>query len=186
MKKEMLMFREEMCTFDMLSDDMLKDIAGGKIKDTSDKEWWEYILEAISAAGHCFTGESLVSTPDGEKAIKEIKRGDEVISLDAEGNKRVAKVAFVITPAKMPVVEVTFTNGRKWNTTETQWFYCGGDDYACVMDDQGKEALTKDGQRTGVKDVVKTERSELVYDFIVEGLNVMFINGIAAEGFSKD
>ena len=186
MKKEMLMYNEELCTFGILSDDVLKDIAGGKVKDTKDKEWWEYLLEALEAAGHCFTGECLVSTPEGEKAIREIQKGDEVISLDEEGNKRVAKVALCITPKQMPIVEVTFTNGRKWNTTETQWFYCGDDDYACVMDDQGKEALTQDGQRTGVKEVVKTERSEFVYDFIVEGLNVMFINGVAAEGFSTD
>ena len=31
---------------------------------------------------------------------------------------------------------------------------------------------------------LETGRSEMVYDFVVEGLNVMFINGIAAEGFS--
>ena len=110
-------------SFGILSDDMLKDIAGGKVKDTKDKEWWEYLLEALEAAGHCFTGECLVSTPEGEKAIREIQKGDEVISLDEEGNKRVAKVALCITPKQMP---------------------------------------------------------------IVEGLNVMFINGVAAEGFSTD
>lgn len=58
-----------------------------------------------------------------KKAIREIQKGDEVISLDEEGNKRVAKVALCITPKQMP---------------------------------------------------------------IVEGLNVMFINGVAAEGFSTD
>ena len=64
-------------SFGILSDDMLKDIAGGKVKDTKDKEWWEYLLEALEAAGHCFTGECLVSTPEGEKAIREIQKGDE-------------------------------------------------------------------------------------------------------------
>ena len=64
-----------------------------------------------------------MATPEGEKAIREIQKGDEVISLDEEGNKRVAKVALCITPKQMP---------------------------------------------------------------IVEGLNVMFINGVAAEGFSTD
>ena len=84
----------------------------------------------------------------------------------------------------MPILEVTFADGHKWNTTKTQWFFCGSDEYACVTDDQGKKALTAGGGRTGVANVLETGRSEMVYDFVVEGLNVMFINGIAAEGFS--
>ena len=49
---------------------------------------------------------------------------------------------------------------------------------------QGKTALTLDGGKAGVCSVAETDRKELVYDFVVEGLNVMFVNGIAAEGFS--
>ncbi len=170
----------------MLSEETLEKIAAGKIKDTSDKEWWEYVLEAFEAAGNCFTGESIVSTPEGSKPISEIRTGDEVISLDEAGNKRVARVIGVITPCEKPVVEVSFADGHKWNTTKTQWFYCGGDEYACVVDDQGKKALTLDGGKAGVRSVVETERNELVYDFVVEGLNVMFVNGIASEGYSVD
>ena len=47
-----------------------------------------------------------------------------------------------------------------------------------------KTALTLDGGKAGVCSAVETERKELVYDFAVEGLNVMFVNGVAAEGFS--
>ena len=126
----------------------------------------------------------MVATPHGAKAIREIRPGDEVVSLDPDGNQRVAKVTDVIEPREMPIVEVTFTDGHKWNTTKTQWFYCGGDEYAAVMDDQGKTALTLDGGKAGVRSVAETDRKELVYDFVVEGLNVMFVNGIAAEGFS--
>lgn len=177
---------ENICS---LSDDILENVTGGDgIKDTSDKSWWEYVVETVDAVakglGHCFTGECLVTTPDGVKAIKDIKTGDEVISLDKNGSKRNAKVTDVIVPREMPVIEVTFTDGNKWNTTKTQWFYCGDDTYACAADDQGRKALTLDGQSAGVIEVVETERKELVYDFVVDGLNVMFVNGIAAEGFS--
>ena len=180
--------RDESGSISILSNESLENVAGGKIKDTEDKEWWEYVVDTIDAiakgAGRCFTGESLVSTPDGPKAIKDVKAGDEVISLDKDGSKRVAKVTDVIAPFEKPVWEVTFTDGHKWNTTETQWFYCGGDAFGCVMDDKGAQALTQDGQKAGIASVAATGRSELVYDLIVEGLNVMFVNGVAAEGFS--
>ena len=171
-----------------LSNDMLAGIVGGRVKDTEDKAWWEYVVDTLDAVakglGHCFSVECLVSTPDGAKAIREIKAGDEVISLNNDGSRRIAKVIDVIEPREYPITEVTFTDGRKWNATKTQWFYCGDDEYACVMDDQGKKALTIDGESVGVENVVETGQSELVYDFVVEGLNVMFVNGIAAEGFS--
>lgn len=175
---------------DALPEDALANVVGGGggIKDTSDKEWWEYGVEALDAVlkglGHCFSGDSLVSTPSGTRAIRDVRPGDEVISLDQDGNQRVAKVTDVIEPYEMPIVEVTFTDGHKWNTTNTQWFYCGGDEYASVMDDQGKKALTLEGGKAGVRSVVETGRNEPVYDFVVEGLNVMFVNGVAAEGFS--
>ncbi len=173
-----------------LSENMLEAVVGGGggIKDTEDKEWWEYIVEGISAVtkglGHCFTGDCQVSTPEGPKAIREIRTGDEVISLDADGRKRVAKVIEMIAPREMPVVEVAFDNGSRWSATKTQWFYCGGDEYACVMNNSGSRALTLDGGTAGVQSAVETGRTEPVYDIVVEGLNVMFINGIAAEGFS--
>ena len=46
----MLVIKEENAILGILPDEMLKNIA--KIKDTADKEWWEYLLVALQAAGH--------------------------------------------------------------------------------------------------------------------------------------
>jgi len=81
---------------------------------------------------------------------------------------------------------VIFSDGTKWLTTETQWFYCGGDDYACIMNSGDKRALLEAGGSASVEKITVTERVERVYDFVIEGLNVMFINGVAAEGYSED
>ena len=190
MNKNTQKAEEKKNVFATVNEEKLDTVAGGKIKDREGKEWWEYALDVVHGVskglGHCFTGESTVSTPEGTKPIKDIKPGDEVLSLDKDGNIRTGKVVKVIEPAEMPVVEVTFTDGRKWNTTATQWFYCGGDDYACVLDAGDKKALTLDGKKIGVKTAVETGRKEMVYDFIVDDLNVMFINGVCAEGFSVD
>ena len=85
---------------------------------------------------------------------------------------------------EMPVIRVLFENGKEWLTTDTQWFYCGGDDYACVKDAGGKKAITAEGECSGVASVEETGRIEMVYDFVVDTPNVFFVNGIAAEGFS--
>ena len=52
----MLVIKEENAILGILPDEMLKNIAGGKIKDTADKEWWEYLLDALQAAGHLYSG----------------------------------------------------------------------------------------------------------------------------------
>ena len=132
----------------------------------------------------CFTADCTVAAPGGAKSVRDIRVGDEVLSLDAEGNQRTGKVTDVMAPREMPILRVSFENGKQWLTTDTQWFYCGNDDYACVKEDGGKKAVTEDGGLAGVIKVEETGRIETVYDFAVDGLNVFFINGIAAEGFS--
>lgn len=134
----------------------------------------------------CFVGETKISTPNGEKFIKDIKIGDEVISLDAENNKVVSKVIEVIPVHYSEIVKVEFSNGKVWKTTESQWFYCGNDDYACVLDDQGKAAITEDGATATVIKAERTGKIKRVYDFVVENLNVFFVEGIASEGYSEE
>lgn len=134
----------------------------------------------------CFAAGSLVSTPEGKKPIETIRVGDEVISLDTAGNKRVGKVVELLPECHERIIEVIFSDGTKWLTTETQWFYCGGDDYACIMNSGDKRALLEAGGSASVEKITVTERVERVYDFVIEGLNVMFINGVAAEGYSED
>ena len=132
----------------------------------------------------CFTADSLVATPDGPKSIRDIRVGDKVLSLDTEGKGRTATVTDIMESREMPVIRVLFENGKEWLTTDTQWFYCGGDDYACVKDAGGKKAITAEGECSGVASVEETGRIEMVYDFVVDTPNVFFVNGIAAEGFS--
>jgi len=132
----------------------------------------------------CFTADCMVAVPDGVKSMRDIRVGDEVLSLDSAGVRRLAKVTDVMAPREMPLIQVTFDNGSQWLTTDTQWFYCGNDDYACIKDPAGKKALTLDGACAGVKQTEKTGRTETVYDFAVDGLNVFFVNGVCAEGFS--
>ena len=133
----------------------------------------------------CFAEDAKISVPNGTKFIKDIKVGDEVISLDRNDNKIISKVTRVQPIFTEKILEVEFSNGTTWKATETQWFYCGNDDYASIIDTKGKSAITESGRKVAVVRVSDTGKTVEVYDFIVEGTNVFFANGIAAEGYSN-
>ena len=52
-----------------------------------------------------------------------------------------------------------------------------------TMNMRGKPAITLNGTAT-VEKATMTGNTEMVYDIEVDGINIMFINGVAAEGFS--
>jgi len=161
-----------------MTEEELEMVAGGKV---------EYQIRTRG----CFVEDLKFSTPSGAKFISEIKVGDEVFSLDAQNKKCVAKVIEVRPVVNEKIYKVEFSNGAIWNTTATQWFYCGrvygnDDDYACAIDSKGKAALTEDGEKATVVKVENTGEVKKVYDFITDGINIFFVNGVAAEGYSID
>lgn len=172
-----------------LTDAELEMVAGGKsAKDVRDD--MEPVVNTLKWVKdihvHCFTADSKVATPSGDRVISDIKVGDEVFSVDAQNNKVVSKVTEVRPTVNEEIYKVEFSNGATWFTTSSQWFYCGNDDYACAIDSQGKAALTEGGATATVANVTKTGEVQKVYDFIVGGVNVFFVGGIAAEGYSVD
>lgn len=171
-----------------LSDDELEMVAGGKDKSDADDAHTiaEFSKWVKKIHIHCFTADSKISTPSGPKAISAIKVGDEVFSVDSQNKKVVGKVTEVRPVADEEIYKVEFSNGATWFTTSSQWFYCGNDDYACAIDSNGKAAISEDGKTATVVNVTKTGEVQKVYDFIVDGVNVFFVDGIATEGYSED
>lgn len=151
---------------------------------TGVKEFFKIAVRAIvHGLGHCFTAGSLVATPTGSTPIEKIAEGDEVLTLNAAGEIITGKVTKVHPPAQQEIIHVQFTDGKEWHTTATQWYYCGNDKYNIAINTQGKPAITLDGTATVAK-ATFTGKTATVYDFEVEGINIMFINGVAAEGYS--
>lgn len=178
-----------------LTDNELEMVAGGKKKSAKEtaqdiRDNLEPVVNTLDWLKklhvHCFAADSKISTPNGAKVISEIKVGDEVFSLDAQNKKVVGKVIEVRPIADEEIYKVEFSNGATWLTTSSQYFYCGNDDYACAIDSKGKAALTEDGATATVAKVTKTGEVKKVYDFIVDGVNVFFVEGIASEGYSED
>ena len=163
-------------TEDELSEEELEEAAGG----ISKSEWAKILRELAKHARGCFVAGSPVDTPSGSRAIQDIRPGDTVYSVDKDGNKTEARVKLTTT-ALEDVVEVYFENGKKWLTTSSQWFFDGNKFYD-VWQHNGHDVVTLDGT-TKIKNIEEAGRKEMVYDLIVEGKNIFFIDGQAAEGY---
>lgn len=145
--------------------------------------FWNFFNHLMKIKYRCFAAGSMVATPNGEVPIQNIREGDLVTTLDKEGNKISGKVTKVHLPDKQTIYHIRFSDGKEWNTTATQWYYCGNDEYNIALNTFGRPAITLDGNAT-VEKATKTQRVEEVYDIEVEGINIMFVDGVAAEGFS--
>lgn len=143
------------------------------------------VIGSLGAAAiqACFTGNTLVTTPTGYKYIKDIRKGDEVLSV-SNGKIVPKKVEHVNEPVEADTIDVYFDNGTVWHTTDTQRTFDGKHFSYCHV---GSSAVVHGGGYTGVKRVIPAGK-ELVYDFSVEGFageNVFFANDVAAEGIGE-
>ena len=165
-----------------LSEDELLAVVGGSDKDRAEAGVLKILEKIIISVARCFTAESLVDSPSGAKAIGNVTAGDIVYSLDKDGNKVETKVTDT-TNGEASVIEVHFADGRIWNTTSTQWFY-DGTTFRSIWQYKDRDIVTLDG-KTQITDIVETGRKEMVYDIVLDGNNIMFINGAAAESYGS-
>lgn len=132
----------------------------------------------------CFTKDTLVSTPYGKKRISDLEVGDKVLSLSADDKIKVGTVIEVRKPVKNHIVDVQFGNGSVWHTTDTQTVYTSPG--MELVGDAVHPSITEDGERTPIMSVVDTGRIDNVYDVVIDGRNIFFVEGIAAEGFTEE
>ena len=140
---------------------------------------WQTMGQVGSAIAACFTGDTLITTPDGYKPIKDIYVGDDVLSIE-DGKIVTKKVTHVNEPHLMPIVDIYFENGTIWHTTESQRYYDGK--HFSFVDYMGS-AIVFHGSPSKIVIWQGGGRKEPVYDFSVSGLNVFFANDVAAEGY---
>ena len=73
------------------------------------------------SGGGCFTGSTLISTPDGETPINELKVGDTVVSFDDRSTLHEAKVLKVHIHQDNKVNRYHFWGGRYIEATPNHW-----------------------------------------------------------------
>ena len=165
-----------------LNGEILNKVAGGSCwsNTTCDEN------ECNPAHPKCFTGDSEVAVPGGIILIKDLQVGDNVITLDAEGNETVGVVTEVMPPQEEEIFEVTFSDGTVWHATGSQTLYFGHGKSCTVREALGKTALKRGGTAVTVTGVKSAGIFETVYDVLVgeeADEDVIFVAGIAAEGY---
>jgi hypothetical protein len=143
---------------------------------------WSAVGGIGSALLMCFTGETLVTTPDGYKEIANIQEGDTVLSVH-NGEIVPKKVVRTYGPNVREIVEVRFDNGTVWHCTKGQRYYDGKHfgyvDYGVIP------AMVYQGNDSQIVSVKGKGDVANVYDIKLEGFagdNVFFANDVAAEG----
>lgn len=145
---------------------------------------WGAVGSIGAATIACFTGNTLVSTPSGYKYIRDIRVGDDVLSMQ-DGEIVIKKVATITEPQEKFIIDVTFNNGTVWHTTSFQRLFDGRHFHSLAV---GRTALNNDLLPRAIVNVEYTQEKALVYDLAVEGFageNVFFANDIAAEGIGE-
>ena len=148
------------------------------------------VVSLFTLKCQCFTGDTLVSTVDGDRRIDEIQVGDYIWSYDTETGERVeAKVTNVsITEADI-LVHVYTSDGEEIKTTMFHPFYVknvaddkdisynSGEWKAASNLSAGDELLTEDGKIVYVREVriERLEESIKVYNLEVEGLHTYYV-----------
>lgn len=148
--------------------------------------WLAVSVFALSC--QCFTGDTLVSTEDGDRRIDEIESGDKVWSYNTEtGEKELKEVKDVSVTETDILVKITTTDDKEIETTMFHPFYvteaedekASGMWVAASNLVSGDELLMEDGQRVYVKEVKIEKLAEKikVYNLEVDEWHTYFVAG---------
>lgn len=134
----------------------------------------------------CFSEDTKVKTPDGEKYIRHIKPGDKVMVYSEEGDDKEAEVYDTLTPvySDVYVVVCDAAKGKKnyVSTTLTQPLLTADGDYKEVSMLRIGTELKNAGRVRGI--VYSGERK--VYDLKLASGEAYYANGFVAKGATDE
>lgn len=146
------------------------------------------ILTGLAGNGalFCFSEDTKVKTPDGDRFIRHIKPGDKVIATDAETGDKEATVADVLKPVYSDVY-VVVCDGEKGkknyvSTTLTQPLLTADGDYKEVSMLRIGTVLKNAGKVRGI--VYSGERK--VYDLKLASSDAYYANGFTAKAATDE
>jgi|GEM_PF-2697283 len=150
----------------------------------SDGGWYDETGE-----GPCFTGETLVATPDGPRPIAAVAVGDAVVSwsLDAAAGEVSGRVVRKKERAVAEVLALTFTDGRVLRATPNHPLYSVSRGFVPAGDLRVGEAVATRGDGGLVPVALAAVSHEpgpvIVYDLTVSPSHTLFAAGVWAHNY---
>jgi len=131
----------------------------------------------------CFTANTMISTPSGEKPIINMKKGDKVISF-VNGKRTVETVKSRIVYPAQPVWDFELSNGNVVSATDhhTMLTDDGWKKFGDIIVGKDK-IICSDGKSVIVKHK-KNPRIELVYNLTTTGCHNFIANGLVAHNYT--
>lgn len=137
-----------------------------------------------NSGGGCFTGDTQIRTPLGERRIDSLRQGDEVLSWDAATQSlRTRKIKQVRQYGPSTVSSVELDNGNRFSATRLHsimtrrgWRRVG----ALVTGD----TVQTDAGQVKVRAVTPQRTKERVYNLITAGEHNFIANGVVAHNFT--
>ncbi len=164
----------------------------GLIEAIKSKDPKEIVIATVRLAvsvftlkSQCFTGDTLVSTEEGNRRIDEIKPGDKVLSYNTEtGENELQEVKNVSVSKTDILVHIITDDGRDIETTMFHPFYVKNEDgtgewKAASNLKAGDELLSEDGKKVKVSEVKVEKLAEeiTVYNLELDEVHTYYVAG---------
>ena len=145
-------------------------------------------ISVFTLKSQCFTGDTLVSTEEGNRRIDEIKPGDKVLSYNTEtGENELQEVKNVSVSKTDILVHIITDDGRDIETTMFHPFYVKnvknedgtGEWKAASNLKAGDELLSEDGKKVKVSEVKVEKLAEeiTVYNLELDEVHTYYVAG---------
>jgi hypothetical protein len=133
----------------------------------------------------CFVGSTVILTPSGVKPIADLIAGDQVISYDQNtGDTMARRIKKQLSHSRALIWEVYVSeNPEPIGTTKVHSFLTTQGWKQTSQLEPGNILVTIDGQAM-VSSVVRTDRTEPVYNLITEGENTVVARGCVVHNFT--
>ena len=135
------------------------------------------VLTGAASGLFCFTGDTLIATPTGDKPIRHIKCGDTVLTAEKDGTLTPAEVLATMPPHDSETYTVLAGNHHV-HTTLSQPLLLADGTMKLVCDLTIGDNLARTGKVTGIIHSGKRK----VYDLTIGGTNRYLANGFVAQG----
>lgn len=138
----------------------------------------------------CFEGNTKIAVPDGEKPIKDIRKGDKVICVSDDGSETVETVTDVLSDRHSDIYDITAIkpDGSKVHvfTTLTQPFISENGKPIVVAEFNANTRVMLRGNEKALVTNVSPLKYSSVYDLKLTGDNRYIANGFVAVGGTNE